>query len=129
MEKQHASFAGNIPIIYEKYLGPFLFEPYALDIITRLKVQKYTNILEMACGTGSVTANLDKLDSPGILTATDLNKDMIELAKQFEKNKNIEWHVADALDLPFEKNSFDAIVCQFGVMFFPDKLKGLQEAY
>lgn len=129
MEKQYASFAGSIPINYEKYLGPFLFEPYALDIISRLKDKKYPNILELACGTGRVTTHLAKLVSPGTLTATDLNKDMIEVAKQFVTDKNIKWQVADALELPFEKNSFDAVVCQFGVMFFPDKLKGLQEAY
>ena len=129
MEKQHALFAGTIPINYEKYLGPFLFEPYALDIISRLKDKKYSNILELACGTGRVTAHLAKLVSPGTLTATDLNKDMIEVAKQFVTDENIKWQVADAMELPFEKNSFDAVVCQFGIMFFPDKLKGLQEAY
>ena len=129
MDKQHAAFAGTIPAYYEKYLGPFLFEPYALDIISRLKDKKYPNILELACGTGRVTANLAKSVNHDSLTATDLNKDMIEVAKKNVSDKNIQWQVADALNLPFEKSSFDAVVCQFGIMFFPDKLKGLQEAH
>jgi ubiquinone/menaquinone biosynthesis C-methylase UbiE len=129
MEKQHALFSGTIPINYEKYLGPFLFEPYALDIVSRMKDKKYPHILELACGTGRVTAHLAKSVEHDYLTATDLNKDMIDVAKQFVKDKKIKWQVADALDLPFENNSFDAVVCQFGIMFFPDKLKGLQEAY
>src|SRR5690349_16679604 len=129
MEKQHAQFAGSIHAYYEKYLGQFLFEPYALDIISRLGNKKHQNILELACGTGRVTAHLAKDLQHDSLTATDLNKDMIEVAKQNVTDKNINWQVADALNLPFENNSFNAVVCQFGIMFFPDKLKGLQEAY
>jgi len=129
MEKQHAAFAGTIPAFYEKYLGPFLFEPYALDIVSRMENKKYSNILELACGTGRVTAHLSRSLAHDQLIATDLNKDMIEVAKQNVTDKNIQWQVADALELPFKNNSFDAVVCQFGIMFFPDKLKGLQEAY
>ena len=127
--EQNASFAGTIPAYYEKYLGSFLFEPYALDIVSRLQAKKYPQILELACGTGRVTAHLAKSVKHDSLIATDLNKDMIEVAKQNVTDKKIKWMVADALALPFEKNSFDAVVCQFGIMFFPDKLKGLQEAY
>jgi len=127
--ERNATFAGAIPAGYEKYLGPFLFEPYAKDIVSRMLDKKYPKILEIACGTGRVTAHLSKSVLHDTLTATDLNEDMINVAKKNVKDKNIQWMTADALNLPFEKNSFDAVVCQFGIMFFPDKLKGLQEAH
>jgi ubiquinone/menaquinone biosynthesis C-methylase UbiE len=127
--ERNASFAGSIPAFYEKYLGPFLFEPYAGDMVSRLQDKKYPDLLELACGTGRVTAHLARSVKHDSLTATDLNNDMIEVAKKIVTDKNIEWMVADATELPFKANSFDAVVCQFGIMFFPDKLKGLQEAY
>lgn len=128
MEKT-AAFAGSIPASYEKYLGPFLFEPYALDLIGRLQDKKYSDILELACGTGRVTAHLAASVQHDTLTATDLNADMIAVAKSIVKNKKIKWMVADAQELPFADNSFDLVVMQFGIMFFPDKLKGLSEAF
>ena len=127
--EQNVTFAGSIPANYEKYLGPFLFEPYALDLVSRLQDKKYPQILELACGTGRVTAQLAKSVKHDTITATDLNPDMIEVAKTIVDDKNVKWQSADALELPFDDNTFDAVVCQYGIMFFPDKLKGLQEAY
>ena len=128
MEKT-AAFAGSIPANYERYLGPFLFEPYALDLVSRLKDKKYADILEIACGTGRVTAHLAKSVKHDTLTATDLNPDMITVAKEMVHEKNIKWMPADAMELPFADASFDLVVIQFGIMFFPDKEKGLKEAY
>lgn len=128
MEKT-AAFAGTIPANYEKYLGPFLFEPYALDLVSRLQDKKYNHILEIACGTGRVTAHLLRSVRHDSLTATDLNQDMIDIAKGIIKDESIQWQQADAMQLPFDDNSFDLVVIQFGVMFFPDKEKGLQEAF
>jgi ubiquinone/menaquinone biosynthesis C-methylase UbiE len=128
MEKT-AAFAGSIPANYEKYLGPFLFEPYALDLVSRLQDKKYNDILEIACGTGRVTGHLAKSVQHNTLTATDLNPDMIEVAKKIVNDDRIKWMPADAMQLPFADNSFDLVVMQFGIMFFPDKLKGLSEAY
>ena len=128
MEKT-AAFAGTIPANYERYLGPFLFEPYALDLVSRLQDKKYPDILEIACGTGRVTAHLAKSVKHDTLTATDLNVDMINVAKGIIHDKTIKWMPADAMELPFDDESFDLVVIQFGVMFFPDKEKGLKEAY
>ena len=127
MEKT-AAFAGTIPANYERYLGPFLFEPYAIDLVSRLQDKKYNDILEIACGTGRVTKHLASSVKYDTLTATDLNPDMIDVAKEKVPDKKIKWLAADAMELPFENNSFDLVVIQFGVMFFPDKLKGLSEA-
>ncbi|HEU4859348.1 MAG TPA: class I SAM-dependent methyltransferase [Chitinophagaceae bacterium] len=127
MEKT-AAFEGSIPANYERYLGPFLFEPYALDLVSRLQ-DKYSDILEIACGTGRVTKHLARSVKHDTLTATDLNADMIDVAKEMVNDKRIRWMYADAMDLPFDDESFDLVVMQFGIMFFPDKEKGLKEAY
>lgn len=123
------AFTGSIPLHYENYLGPFLFEPYALDLVSRLGNKIYKDILEIACGTGRVTQHLVSSVKHHTLTATDLNPDMIEVAREKVKNKKIKWLPADAMDLPFDEHSFDLVVLQFGIMFFPDKQKGLNEVY
>ena len=128
MEKT-AAFSGSIPANYERYLGPFLFEPYALDLVSRLQDKKYDNILEIACGTGRVTKHLANSVKFDAITATDLNPDMISVAKDMVNNDSIKWMPADAMSLPFNDSSFDLVVMQFGIMFFPDKEKGLSEAY
>lgn len=123
------AFVGSIATNYEKYLGPFLFEPYAIDLVSRLQDGSYGDILEIACGTGRVTAHIAKTLEFDTLVATDLNTDMIEVAKQKVKDKNVKWMQADAMNLPFDDGSFDLVIIQFGIMFFPDKQKGLTEAY
>ena len=128
MEKTTA-FAGNVPANYERYLGPFLFEPYALDLVSRLQDKKYPDILEIACGTGRVTKHLAKSVKHDTLTATDLNPDMIAIAKEMTGDQHIKWIAADAMELPFDDGSFDLVVMQFGIMFFPDKEEALKEAY
>jgi SAM-dependent methyltransferase len=128
MEKT-AAFAGSVPANYERYLGPFLFEPYALDLVSRLQDKKYSDILEIACGTGRVTSHLARSVKHDRITATDLNPDMISIAKEIVKDDTVKWMPADAMQLPFEDDSFDLVVMQFGIMFFPDKEKGLKEAY
>jgi ubiquinone/menaquinone biosynthesis C-methylase UbiE len=123
------AFTGSIPANYEKYLGPFLFEPYALDLVSRLQDKKYDDILEIACGTGRVTAHLANSVKFETLIATDLNPDMIAVANENVKNNNIKWMPANAMELPFIDRAFDLVVIQFGIMFFPDKQKGLNEVY
>lgn len=123
-------FAGSIPANYDKYLGPILFEPYALHLVERLKNDKIEHLLELACGTGRVTRHLVNLiPGDGSLVATDLNQDMLEIAKEKVVNEKIKWTVADAQDLSFGDEQFDHAVCQFGVMFFPDKEKSFREAH
>jgi len=124
------AFAGSVPANYDRYLGPLLFEPYALDLVERLKNDQFKKVLEVACGTGRVTRHLlTLLNEDGKLLATDLNPDMIAQAKMHIKDERIQWQVADAQQLPFDENSFDHVICQFGVMFFPDKEGAFREAY
>lgn len=164
------AFIGSVPEKYERYLGPYCFEPYARDLVSRIRPDGIQAVLEIACGTGRVTSHLRKLLLPGTrLVATDLNADMITIARQTIPGQNlaqhaipdletaehaipdldtaehaipdldtaehaipnldIEWKVADAQTLPFEDNSFDLLVCQFGLMFVPDKAAALSEAH
>jgi ubiquinone/menaquinone biosynthesis C-methylase UbiE len=122
-------FRGDIPEVYDRYLGPLLFEPYAADLATRVAKLKPPTVLEIATGTGILTRQLLRaLPGSTRLTATDLNEPMLEVARRkIGDDSRVTWRQADALDLPFESGSFDAIVCQFGVMFFPDKTRGLRE--
>jgi ubiquinone/menaquinone biosynthesis C-methylase UbiE len=124
------AFSGTVPAYYDRYLGPFLFEPYAKDLVKRLEHCKLDKVLEIACGTGRVTRHLVSLiPEKGTLIATDLNPDMEALAHEKIISNKVQWRIVDAQSLPFENETFDAVVCQYGVMFFPDKLKAFTEAY
>ena len=124
-------FAGSIPEIYERLMVPLIFEPYARDLAARLAVTNPRAVLETAAGTGVVTrALVSALPAETRLTITDLNQPMLDHAKSRQPaDSRITWRQADALALPFEDRSFDAVACQFGAMFFPDKVKGYKEAY
>jgi ubiquinone/menaquinone biosynthesis C-methylase UbiE len=123
-------FQGTVPENYDFYLGPVIFEPWAEDLVLRLASRKYEHVLEIACGTGIVTRRLrDALPTTTEIVATDLNSDMFEFAKaKFRDHENVIWQQADASALPFPDCSFDAAVCQFGVMFVPDKAAAMREA-
>jgi ubiquinone/menaquinone biosynthesis C-methylase UbiE len=124
-------FQGAIPENYDHCLGPVIFEPWAEDLVSRLAGKKCECVLEIACGTGIVTRRLrDVLPATTEIVATDLNPDMFEFAKsKFRKDENVTWQQADASALPFPNCSFDAAVCQFGVMFVPDKAAAMRESY
>jgi SAM-dependent methyltransferase len=123
-------FAGSIPEIYDRFLVPLIFETYARDLAERLAKVEPRDLLETAAGTGVLTrAVAARLPVTTRVIATDLNQPMLDHAKaRHSSNGKIEWKRADALALPFEDQSFDAVACQFGVMFFPDKIAGYKEA-
>jgi ubiquinone/menaquinone biosynthesis C-methylase UbiE len=129
MPPTDAVFAGSIPAFYDRYMGPLLFEPYAADLAGRLRDLRSGRVLETAAGTGIVTRMLVRV-LPGAvaIVATDLNQPMLDFAAAQPGAERVEWRQADAVSLPFEKDSFDAVVCQFGVMFFPDKQAAYREA-
>jgi ubiquinone/menaquinone biosynthesis C-methylase UbiE len=122
-------FAGSIPEIYDRFLVPLIFEPYARDLAERIAQADPKTVLEIAAGTGVVTrAMAARLPAQARLTVTDLNQPMLDHAKARQPDERIEWKQADALALPFADASFDAVACQFGAMFFPDKVQGYREA-
>jgi ubiquinone/menaquinone biosynthesis C-methylase UbiE len=130
VSEQSTRFDGSIPEMYDRYLGPLLFEPYASDIADRVAELRPRRVLEIAAGTGLVSRQLiDKLPPTTALTVSDLNAPMLDYARQKIGSiaQRVEWRQADAQQLPFPDESFDAVVCQFGVMFLPDRVKGLKE--
>jgi len=121
-------FAGSVPKLYEEVLVPLIFEPYAKDLAQRLAPRAPTRLLEIAAGTGAVTRKLAASLPPATsIVATDLNPGMLDIARQVGTARPVEWRQADAMQLPFDDGSFDAVVCQFGAMFFPDKAKAFGE--
>jgi SAM-dependent methyltransferase len=122
-------FAGSIPKLYETHLVPLIFEPYAEDLTTRLGAKRLSRVLEVAAGTGVVTRALaTALDDGVAIVATDLNPAMLAQAAAVGTSRPVEVRHADAMALPFGDAEFDAVVCQFGVMFFPDRAKAFAEA-
>lgn len=131
MSSSSAAFHGSIPEYYDRHLGPAFFEPYAKDLISRLPAKPYRAILEIACGTGIVTRQLrDRLPTDTRIVASDLNHAMFEYAaRKFNAGEKVDWKEADATSLPFADQEFDAVFCQYGFMFVPDKDAAFREAH
>lgn len=128
MTEAGKDFTGSIPALYERHLGPLLFEPYARVLAERLAGFD-GRLLETAAGTGILTRALArKLPARVAITATDLSRPMLDHAAAALDAPQVTWRQADAMSLPFESAGFDAVVCQFGVMFLPDKPAGFVEA-
>jgi ubiquinone/menaquinone biosynthesis C-methylase UbiE len=124
-----ANFAGSLPAFYQQYLVPLIFEPYAADLAQRLARRPLRRVLEIAAGTGAVTRRMaSALPESVAIVATDLNQGMLDQAAAAGTARPVEWRQADAAELPFPYETFDAVVCQFGVMFFPDKARAFAEA-
>jgi SAM-dependent methyltransferase len=122
-------FSGSIPKLYESHLVPMIFQPYADDLARRLATKPLGALLEIAAGTGVLTRALAAaLPDEAAIVATDLNQAMLDHAVAVGVRRPVVWRQADALRLPFAHALFDAVVCQFGVMFFPDKPAAFAEA-
>ena len=123
------AYTGFGPEFYDRKMGPLLFEPYAAELVARVPVRDGLRVLELACGSGIVTRRLHAaLPESASLVATDLNEAMLAYARQTMPAAAIEWHEADMQALPFPDASFDVVVCQFGLMFPPDKPQAYREA-
>ncbi len=125
-----ASYAGDVTIPYDRDLGPVLFQPYAIDIARRATQRSVRHLLEVAAGTGVVTRQLrDALPKNALLTAIDISDSMMDVARaKFPPHEQVTFQIADAVALPFDDDAFDAVVCQFGVMFF-DKEAAFRETH
>ncbi len=126
MDKNTSGFTGTIPKNYERHFVPIIFSQYA-EIMANSVNPASEDVLELACGTGIVTRNLAPKLKAGRYVATDFNPPMLEIAKTKVQEDHLEFQVADATALPFEAGQFSTVICQFGVMFFPDKQKAYAE--
>jgi ubiquinone/menaquinone biosynthesis C-methylase UbiE len=123
-------FAGSIPEIYDRFLVPLIFETYARDLAEQVARVEPQDLLETAAGTGVLTrAIASRLPVHVRIVATDLNQPMLDhAAAKHAHHHPVTWRQADALALPFEDKKFDAVACQFGAMFFPEKIAAYREA-
>ena len=130
MSNTASNFVGDIPSHYDTGLGPNIFHDYADRLVARCGAQSGARVIEMAAGTGIVSRRLrDHLDAGVSLTVTDLNPPMLDVARsKFSQGEDVTFQIANAMELPFDAESFDLMVCQFGVMFFPDKPASYREA-
>lgn len=127
MSESDSAFVGSVPEVYDRYMGPMLFELQARDTADRF-AGFAGEVLEIAAGTGRLTRALAERLAPGArLTATDLNAPMLEIARRAVGADRVRFQTADAQALPFADQSFDLVLCQFGIMFFPDKPRAAAE--
>jgi ubiquinone/menaquinone biosynthesis C-methylase UbiE len=129
MAQERTAFDHSTPALYDRFMGPLLFEPYARLIAERSALLQPTCILETAAGTGILTRALNEAVPQARIVATDLNPVMVDFATQRVRSERVVFQRADAQDLPFPNGSFNLVVCQFGVMFFPDKVRANREAW
>lgn len=131
MTLRDEDFVGSIPEIYDRYLVPLIFEAYAKDLAERVAALKPASVLETAAGSGVVArALIPLLSSDAEYIVTDLNQPMLDhAASNQEPDSRVSWRMADALNLPFEDSFFDVVACQFGIMFYPDRVAGYSEAF
>lgn len=121
---------GDGAFYYDHFLGPLFFEPYAIEVAKRIDPSPASLVLEIAAGTGRVTRHIrERIATPARLIASDISEDMLAEAKKKLGHLDIDWQNIDAQDLPLKDNSLDLVVCCFGYMFVPDKLKAFAEAY
>ena len=129
MSERDAVFAGSVPAIYDSHMRPLFFEPFAAEMARRLLTVPVRAVLETAAGTGILTLRLVAQCTPGVaITSTDLNPPMLNLAAAKPGMDRVRFQVADAQALPFPDGAFDTVICQFGVMFFPDRVAAYAEA-
>jgi SAM-dependent methyltransferase len=118
-------WVGSMPEAYEKWLVPTVFGPFAVDLAARVAARTPARVLEVAAGTGALTRELARVVPGAEITATDLNEAMVAFGRA--RAPDATWQQADAMQLPFDDAAFDVVVCQFGVMFLPDKPAGYAE--
>ncbi|HEY9001858.1 MAG TPA: methyltransferase domain-containing protein [Mucilaginibacter sp.] len=131
MKKKEAyKFTSEDAENYDRYIGPILFEPYGQYMASRISASDVSSVLEVACGSGRLTRHLRKvLPSHVRLFATDISPDMLHIAQRELNNNGIIFQTEDVQKLSFTDNTFDLVICQFGMMFLPDKQKGFDEIY
>lgn len=130
MAESDRGFAGSIPQLYDTLMVPLIFGAYAADMAELVAAAGPGAVLETAAGSGVVTRALaPRLRADARYVVTDLSQPMLDHAASRQgTDSRIEWRQADALALPFADASFDAVCCQFGAMFFPDRVAGYAEA-
>ncbi len=117
--------SGSAAEVYETFFVPALFQEWTGRVADAAQIQAGDRVLDVACGTGVLTRTVaERVGKNGVI-GLDVNDGMLAVAR--EKSADIEWKQGVAENLPFEDGSFDAVVCQFGLMFFDNRQVAIQE--
>lgn len=130
MARDTYQLSGDAAAIYEEQKVPSIFAPLAHAMLDRISVAQDERILDVACGTGIVGRTVfDRFSPVARIAGIDLNEAMIEHARAITKDLRgqLEWHVGDVGQLPFDDCDFTLVICQQGLQFFPDKEAALSE--
>src|SRR5215207_6218516 len=120
---------GNAAELYERYLVPAITGVWAADLVRRAALQPGERVLDVACGTG-IVARLaaERVGAQGAVVGLDLNTAMLAVARALpQSGAAITWQEASVLAMPFPDATFDVVVCQLGLQFFPDRPQALRE--
>jgi ubiquinone/menaquinone biosynthesis C-methylase UbiE len=116
----------NAAEIYEEFFIPALFQEWTERVSVAAQIETGDKVLDVACGTGVLARFVyEKVGESGSVVGVDINDGMLAVAES--KNPNIEWRRSAAEKLPFEENTFEKVVSQFGLMFFEDRTEALRE--
>ena len=121
-------FKHSTPQLYDRYMGPLLFAPYAEHVAKQAAILQPARILETAAGTGIATRAVAAAIPSAEVVATDINPAVVEFAAKHFQSPGVTFQAADAQQLPFDDESFDLVLSLFGIMFFPDKVRANEEA-
>ncbi|HEV2120929.1 MAG TPA: class I SAM-dependent methyltransferase [Candidatus Bathyarchaeia archaeon] len=124
-------YGGSGPEIYERYMVPSLFGPWAVDLVKLAAPVRGESVLDVACGTGIVARLAAQHSGPmGKVVGLDLNPSMLTVARSASAGtESIEWREGNAMALPFSDKTFDLVLCQQGLQFFPDRLASSKEMH
>ncbi len=132
-DSERWQLAGSAPEVYERELVPALFAVFAPLVVDAARLQPGDRVLDVACGTGVVArAAADVVGATGFVTGVDLNAGMLERAragKPTPGHAEIEWREGDAVALPFDRHTFDAVVCQAGLQYVSDRQRAIDEMH
>jgi ubiquinone/menaquinone biosynthesis C-methylase UbiE len=127
-DTEHWQLDGSAPELYERYLVPAITSVWAADLIDRARPKSGEAVLDVACGTGAVARLAAERMKAGRVVGLDFNPGMLTVARAVaSKGASIEWFEGSALSLPFDDGSFDLVLCQLGLQFFPDRPRALRE--
>ena len=123
----YRSFTGTAAENYERYFVPKIATPVSVAVLEAAALQPGERVLDVACGTGLIARlAAERIGSSGTVTGLDLSPDMINVARAVSPS-DIRWHVGDAASLPFADDSYDAVLCQMGLMFMQDRHAAVAE--
>lgn len=125
-ESERGEMTRTVAEAYEEFFVPAVLQEWAYRVTEAARIQPGQSVLDVACGTGVLArAVAQRVGQKGSVVGVDPNEGMLAVARR--KAPAIEWRNGHAESLPFNANSFDAVVCQFGLMFFEDRRTAIQE--